>query len=95
VEFKNISSGVASASSSGVAELGALAQQTLSLFSERQQVIRSFEIRGRRAVASIAFRAVVASDLPNGLRKGQFLSLSGRSEIEFRDGAIAKITDIS
>jgi hypothetical protein len=92
VEFKNISGGVVNASTSGVAELKALAQQSLSLFSERHQDILSFD---SGAVASIAFRAVVASDLPNGLKKGQVLNLLGRSEFEFRDGAISKITDIS
>lgn len=95
VEFKNISGGVVNASTSGVAELKALAEQSLILFSERRQDILSFESSETRAVASIGFRAVVADDLPNGLKKGQVLNLSGRSEFEFRDGAIFKITDIS
>ena len=95
VEFKNISAGVVNASTSGLAELRALAQQSLSLFSERSQVIESFDVQGSRAVASIAFRAVVARDLPNGLKEGQVLNLSGRSEFELQGGAIIKITDIS
>lgn len=95
VEFKNISAGVVNASTHGVAELRALAQQSLSLFSERHQEIESFEIQGPVAVACIAFRAVVAADLPNGLKKGQILHFSGRSEFEFRDGAISKITGLS
>lgn len=95
VEFKNISAGVVNASTSGVAELRILAQQSLSLFSERHQKIESFEIQGHVAVATIAFRAVVAADLPDGLKKGQVLNLSGRSEFEFQDGTISKITDIS
>ncbi len=95
VEFKNISAGVVNASTNGVAELRALAQQSLSLFSERNQKIDSFELQGPVAVATIAFRAVVAADLPNGLKNGQVLNFSGRSEFEFQDGAISKITDIS
>lgn len=95
VEFKNISAGVVNASTNGVAELRTLAQQSLSLFSERHQKIESFEIQGHVAVAAIAFRAVVAADLPNGLKKGQVLNLYGRSEFEFQDGTISKITDIS
>jgi hypothetical protein len=95
VEFKNISGGIVSASANGVAELKALAEQSLSLFSERHQDILSFESNKTQAVASIGFRAVVAKDLPNGLRKGQVLNMPGRSEFEFRDGAISKITDIS
>jgi hypothetical protein len=95
VEFKNISAGIVNASTCGVAELKTLAQQSLSLFSERCQVIESFEIKGSQALASISFRAVVASDLPNGLKKGQVLNLSGSSEFEFEDKVISKITDIS
>lgn len=95
VEFKNISAGVVNASANGVAELKALALQSLSLFSERHQKIESFEIQYPVAVATIAFHAVVATDLPNGLKEGQVLNLSGRSEFEFQDGAISRITDIS
>ena len=95
VEFKNISAGVVNASANGVAELRTLAQQSLPLFSERHQKVESLELQGSMAVVTIAFRAVVAADLPNGLKKGQVLNLSGRSEFEFQDGAILKITDIS
>jgi hypothetical protein len=95
VEFKNISADVVNACTNGVAELRTLAQQSLLLFSERHQKIESFELQGSVAVATIAFRAVVADDLPNGLKKGQVLNLSGRSEFEFQDGVISKITDIS
>ena len=69
VEFKNISAGVVNARTNGIVELRALAQQSLSLFSERNQKIESFELQGSVAVATIAFRAVVAADLPNGLKK--------------------------
>lgn len=95
VEFKNICAGVVNASTNGVADLRTLAQQSLSLFSERHQKIESFELQGSVAVATIDFRAVVAADLPNGLKKGQVLNFSGRSEFEFQDGAISKITDFS
>lgn len=95
VEFKNVSSGVVNARTAGISELRALAQQSLSLFTERQQVIESFQCEGSRALVSVAFRAVVANDLPNGLKSGQVLNLTGCSEFEFHDGAISKITDIS
>lgn len=38
----------------------------------------SFETNGSCAAASIVVRAVVADDLPDGLKKGQVLQLSGR-----------------
>ncbi len=95
VEFKNISGGVVNASSVGIAELKALAEQSVSLFSERRQTILSFENTGVTSVVAIGFHAVVANDLPNGLKQGQVLALSGSSEFEFQDGLISKITDIS
>ena len=95
VEFKNISGGIVNTSTSGIADFKALAEQFLTLFSERHQDILSFETTGTQAVVSIGFRAVVANDLPNGPKKGQVLELSGRSEFEFLDGMISKITDIS
>lgn len=95
VEFRDISGGIVNASTIGIAEFKELAEQSLALFSERHQDILAFEATGKLAVASIGFRAVVANDLPNGLKKGQVLSLTGRSEFEFLGELIAKITDIS
>ncbi len=95
IEFKNISGGVVNANARSVSELKALAEQSLSVFSERHQAILSFEANDTRAVAAISFRAVLASDHLNGLKMGHELTLTGRSEFEFRDGAIIKITDIS
>jgi hypothetical protein len=95
LEFKNISNGTVNASASGIEELRALAEQSKSLYSERHQTILAFEITPDCAVVSIAFRAVIATDLPNGLKKGQEITLSGRSEFRFRDGVISQITDIS
>jgi ketosteroid isomerase-like protein len=95
IEFKNISGGVVNANTRGVSDLKALAEQSLSVFSERHQAILSFEANDTRAVAAISFRAVLSSDHSNGLKMGHELTLTGRSEFEFRDGAILKITDIS
>lgn len=95
LEFSNISSGVVNAHTVGVTEFKALAEQSVSLFSERHQDIVFFESDDNTAAAGIKFRAVVANDLPNGLKKGQVLEMDGRSEFEFRDGLISKIKDIS
>ena len=95
VEFENISGGIVNASTSGVGEFEELAERSLALFSERHQEILAFETTEDLAVVSIAFRAIVAEDLPNGLRKGQVLELSGRSEFEFSGERIVRIRDIS
>ena len=95
VEFRNIAGGVVNASANGVAELKALAEQSVTLFSERRQEILTFEAIGTRAAAAIAFHAILAADLPGGIKQGQAIDISGRTEFEFRDAAISKITDIS
>ncbi|MFC7421752.1 nuclear transport factor 2 family protein [Iodobacter arcticus] len=95
IEFKNISGGVVNATAIGATELRALAEQSISLFSERHQEILSFEYTETHAAVTIAFRAIIARDLPNGLKKDQVLELSGRTDFEFKDGLILKITDIS
>lgn len=65
------------------------------LSSERRQDTLSFETRPTAAIASIAFRAVLATDLPNGLQEGQVLTLSGRTECRFREGVISEVVDIA
>jgi hypothetical protein len=43
IKFKDISGGVVNANARGVSDLKALAEQSLSVFSERHQEILSFE----------------------------------------------------
>jgi hypothetical protein len=93
--FKNISAGTVNVSTRGVAEFEALARQSLPMFAERQKTVEAFEINDTCVTVWVNYRAVVASDLPNGWRRGQVVELAGRSEFEFRDGTIAAITDIS
>jgi ketosteroid isomerase-like protein len=95
IEFMHISRGVVIANTRGVFDLKTLAEQSLSVFSERHQAILSFEANDTRAVAAISFRAVLSSDHSNGLKMGHELTLTGHSEFEFRDGKILKITNIS
>jgi ketosteroid isomerase-like protein len=95
VQFSNIAGGEVNASTTGIAEFRALAEQSTALFSERKQTVLAFDCGHDQAAASIAFRAIVANDLPNGLTRGQALELAGRSEFVFRDDAIVEIRDIS
>jgi hypothetical protein len=95
VKFRNISGGAVNAHANGAEEFRALAEQSKSVFSERRQTVQSFEPADNAAVASIAFRAVIARDLPNGWKKGQVLNLAGCSEFAFSDDRILTITDVS
>ncbi len=95
IVFKNISCGEVNATASGKDEMRRLAEQSKDLFISRRQTVTHFEANDDQASADVAFTGVLAADLPNGMKKGETLKLTGRSEFRFRDGKICKITDIS
>ncbi len=95
VEFKNVSGGEVNATASGAEEFRRLAEQSQVLFSSRRQTVTAFESGEDEAVIEVAYEAVLAADLPNGMKAGETLRLDGRSEFVFRDGRIHQLTDCS
>jgi len=95
VQFKNVSGGEVNATASGADEFRQLAEQSKGLFSAREQTVRAFESEGDRAVVEVGYEAVLAADLPNGMKAGETLRLDGRSEFVFRDGRIYRLADYS
>jgi ribosomal protein S18 acetylase RimI-like enzyme/ketosteroid isomerase-like protein len=95
VVFRNIAGGEVTAETEGIEALRALAMRSKGLFSSRRQEIKGLSLSGNRASADIAFEGVLAVDLPGGPKAGDTLRIAGRSEFEFRDGSIARITDIN
>lgn len=95
IKFKNITGGEVNAEASGVDEFRQMAEQSKELFSSREQEISEFTADGNEASIHINYEAVLASDLPNGMKKGETLKLNGRSEFRFMDGKISSITDYS
>lgn len=95
VQFKNVSGGEVNATASGADEFRQLAEQSKGLFSAREQTVRAFESDGDRAVVEVGYEAVLAADLPNGMKAGETLRLDGRSEFVFRDGRIYRLADYS
>jgi hypothetical protein len=97
VVFRNISNGVVTHESTGLAAFTAQAKAAAGLFSSRHQEITASKpaVDGGdpgRTVA-INYRATLATDLPNGMRSGDTIELSGESEFRFRDGKIVSIID--
>ena len=97
VVFRNISNGVVTHESTGLAAFMAQAKAAAALFSSRHQEITASKsvVDGGdpgRTVA-ITYRATLATDLPNGMRSGDTIELSGASEFRFRDGKIVSIID--
>ncbi|MCO5936456.1 nuclear transport factor 2 family protein [Mucilaginibacter sp. RB4R14] len=93
--FKNISGGKTDMTLNGIDELRQQALQAKNLFSSRNQTITSIKYADNEATFEIDYHAVLAIDLPNGLKSGSELNLKGRSEFKFAGDKIIEITDIS
>jgi hypothetical protein len=95
IVFENVSDGKVNMTLNGLDEFKAQAEQGKNLFSSRQQTIKGFTHTNEQTEIEIAYHAVLAIDLPNGMKKGDELNLSGRSIFKFSGDKIVKITDIS
>jgi hypothetical protein len=95
VKFLNISSGEVNMTLNGLSAFKEQAIQAKDLFSSRQQTIRSFKHFDDQSEIEIAYSAVLAIDLPNGLKTGDKLNINGKSTFKFSGDKIIEITDIS
>jgi hypothetical protein len=86
IEFSNISGGVENAAASGRGAFRRLAELSLDLCASCRQTWLAYRESGDVAHAAVAFEAVLAADLPNGMRAGDNLSLRGHTEFGFGDG---------
>lgn len=95
VEFQNITHSEVNAIAKGIDALQKMAEHSKSFFLSRKQSITSFETAGDTVTVGIKFQAVLAVDMPNGVKKGNTINLVGRSVFQFKDGKILRITDYS
>ncbi|WP_077923724.1 nuclear transport factor 2 family protein [Spirosoma sp. 209] len=95
IVFENVSNASGITATSGKAEFEALARQSLGVFRSREQRIRSLTLGDRTAAVEIDYSAIVAVDLPNGLKAGQALMLRSVTIFAFSDGKISRISDYS
>jgi len=95
IEFVNFSGEEVTASASGRSAFLSLAEQSKRLFASRKQTITKFEHGAEGALVEIAYTGVLPEDLPSGKKGGETLRLTGRSEFEFRDGKICRLSDYS
>ena len=95
VVFENISNGAVNLRIEGVEAFRQQATAATDYFTERKQSVESWNFTANTIVIDIAYRAVLATALPNGMIKGETLQLTGQSEFEFADGKIIRITDKS
>jgi len=95
VRFENYSNGQLTEATSGIDEFRELAEKSKSLFSEREQRITKLTLSQDSAIADIAYRGQLATDIPGGPSAGTVLDLKGQSEFSFKGGQISKIVDRS
>jgi hypothetical protein len=99
VRFENYSGDELSAQASGIAEFRRLAEQSASVFAEREQRIAALEVEEGAGdgtiTARIGFHGRLGADIPGGPPAGTVLDLQGQSVFGFKDGLIASIVDRS
>lgn len=93
--FENVSDGSIDMSLDGVPAFKEQAEKTARCFKKRHQKVTSFMHYETHTEVDVAYSAVLAVDLPCGLRRGDELHLAGRSVFRFMDDKIAAIRDIS
>lgn len=95
VEFRNISNGEVNLSLQGIAAFREQAEQAAKLFEEREQVMLAYQEWESVAEVTIAYRAVLATDLSEALKAGDTLELQGKTIFGFWGDKIVSIEDHS
>ena len=95
VVFENISNGKVDVRTKGLIEFKKQAESAKQYFNKRKQTVESWQFEDSKVIIEIDYNAVLAIDLPNGLKIGDTLKLKGQSEFEFESGKIKSITDKS
>ncbi len=95
IKFENVSNGTVNMTLIDNTEFRQQAEQVKNLFSKRKQTIKSYIHVGNQTEIEIDYQATIAIDLPNGLKQGDELKLTGRSIFTFFNDKIIALTDIS
>jgi hypothetical protein len=93
--FQNIVNDETTMELDGIEEFRNKAEQAVDIFSSREQTITAFLHNENWSEIEIEYHAVLAVDLPNGLKKGDELDMKGKSVFEFSENKITRLTDIS
>lgn len=93
--FENYSGAQCTAAVSGIGAFESLAAQSKSVFAEREQRMTTIEHGAGSIIVGIAYRAILAVDVPDGPRAGTVLDLEGQSEFWLDGALITKIVDRS
>ncbi len=95
VVFKNITNGQTDLQTEGLPAFRQQAEQAKQYFSHRRQTITGWQFSGDTVTIEIDYEGQLAIDLPNGLRAGDTLRLTGQSVFVFEGDQIVALTDKS
>lgn len=95
IKFENISNDIINMTLTNLAAFREQAEQSKNIFTTRSQTIISWKHEANQTEIEITYNAVLAIDLPNGLKKGEVLNLSGKSIFTFLNDKIIELKDYS
>ena len=95
VKFENIADGMVTLSIEGKQALKEQMENARNLFSERTQTITQYSYSKDYVEIRVDYKAMVAVDLPNGIKAGEQIELKGKSIFMFRDNQIIDLKDIA
>lgn len=93
--FRNLSNGEVDTETRGIQAFKELAEKSSNIFSSRRQTITNYSAINDRVEILVDYEAILAIDLPNGLKIGDKLQLKGKSVFEIIEGKISLIKDYS
>lgn len=94
--FENQSNGEITMRLEGLEAFRQQAEEAKTLFTEREQTITGFQHSDDdQTEITISYKATLAKDLPNGMKKGDVLELSGKSVFTFSGNKIVKLEDLA
>lgn len=95
VKFENIADGLVTLSIEGKEALKEQMENAKKVFSKRTQTISQYTYNKDYAAIKVNYSAIAAVDLPNGVKAGDPIELSGKSIFMFRDNKIIELKDIA
>ena len=95
IVFENKTNGEVTLTTKGIKEFKKQAEAAKEYFKNRQQVVTSYKFSDNNVTVEIDYKAVLAIDLPNGMKAGDTLKLKGQSVFVFKDEKIISIKDKS
>lgn len=95
IVFKNFSNDEMNTETRGIQEFRELAEKSAKIFSSRCQTVTDYSAVDDKVEVQIDYEAILAFDLPNGLKAGDKIQLNGKSVFGIHEGKISLIEDYS